>query len=292
MHNHYRKLGKYISLLILATIGVGFAFAEDTGSCFYGTCYQESANVSTSCGGLATGTYGFQNVVSNVSTAYMYVNYTKPAHAQQPTSKWQYHMGINAINNATIGVNCWNQNPIQIRMYSSFNATFCASGRSACSGADCWTGSAWTSVVAKSGSGLTITQTASNISNLTDGNFNTGANYINGWNRFSTGNTGGNIYEEAMYWSIKPATLTINTSDNCNVTNLNDLNIFGINFIGNGTVNFNNVTLLGLKTAFKRTDSPTGQYSHFYLYNSQLVLTMNTIGGGGDSSTTGGGEES
>lgn len=83
----------------------------------YSWCYQETANVSTSCGGLSTGTYyasGVWDVTNPASNAYdgdwlttytfanssttgnatLFINYTVPNGASLNTSKWQVRYDI------------------------------------------------------------------------------------------------------------------------------------------------------------------------------------------------------
>jgi hypothetical protein len=116
-----------------------------------GWCYQESANVSTSCGGLNTGVYEIttngnnnlnNSIDGNWSTAgtaaidnidYLYVNYTKPTNAKS-SSLWQIKMGNTTTLNISVPTNCWNENPLQFRVYSDVrvgtigNAWYCWNG--------------------------------------------------------------------------------------------------------------------------------------------------------------------
>lgn len=84
-------------------------------------CYQESANVSSGCGGLATGLYNiigswtdpentFDEVWSSLGTTnsasnYIYVNYTTPSSATN-SSLWQVKDGIDMVN-LTLNNDCW-----------------------------------------------------------------------------------------------------------------------------------------------------------------------------------------
>lgn len=89
------------------------------------TCYQETANVSTDCGGLDSGTYspsanwndGDWSTYSILTQGY--VNYTKPVGALN-SSKWlvkDEEAGRGAITtNLTIPPNCWSQNPLQLKI--------------------------------------------------------------------------------------------------------------------------------------------------------------------------------
>jgi len=90
-------------------------------------CYQESVNVSTSCGGLSTGVYwnstgwGAADLVldGNWSSydqcgiaqgeCFVYMNYTKPSRAL-PSSIWQNKMSANITLNVSIPTDCWNNN--------------------------------------------------------------------------------------------------------------------------------------------------------------------------------------
>ena len=87
-------------------------------------CYQESANKSTSCGGLDTGEYSLDNIVDVMDAIdgdwtsytaeatgterYEYMNYSKPTYALS-TSLWQIDGGEGlATRNITIPLTCWN----------------------------------------------------------------------------------------------------------------------------------------------------------------------------------------
>ncbi len=103
-------------------------------------CYQESADASTACGGLDTGSYGFGgdswvdetqlydgdwNTSSDVGgmfggTAYMYIDYAKPSNAL-PSSLWQVKIdkGLSAYeSNYSIPSGCFAQDPLQFRITS------------------------------------------------------------------------------------------------------------------------------------------------------------------------------
>lgn len=103
------------------------------------TCLQETANVSTSCGGLSTGTYGVTGLwdaTHKASLAYdgvwstygaaiesesgiMYINYTKPVGAAFGT-KWVTISDGPAINNYTVPTACWSQSPLQFMVNSTY----------------------------------------------------------------------------------------------------------------------------------------------------------------------------
>lgn len=103
-------------------------------------CYQETANVATSCGGLSTGTYNTNGTWVSLSQGYdgdwststipntgtngsLFINYTKPSSASN-NSLWQYNTG-GTLYNASIPGSCFSQNPLQFRM-DSYRGTGCS----------------------------------------------------------------------------------------------------------------------------------------------------------------------
>jgi len=109
------------------------------------TCYQETANVSTGCGGLSTGKY-YQNgnwnlggdkvingdwsdteydAASNGNIAYYWINYTKPSTATD-SSLWQVMDNDNGKTNVSIPNSCWSETPLQLRVesYTNIPTTF------------------------------------------------------------------------------------------------------------------------------------------------------------------------
>jgi hypothetical protein len=106
---------KLLTLLIAALILI----IPSVSASYY--CYQESANVSTSCGGYANGTYdttfgkaflynitdgNWSTYIANNATAYwFYTNYTKPDYVLN-TSLWQVKLG-DTITNISIPTQCW-----------------------------------------------------------------------------------------------------------------------------------------------------------------------------------------
>lgn len=92
-------------------------------------CYQEYANVSTACGGLATGTYSTNNnwndgdwsTFSNDGTGTIkYVNYSIPLGATN-ASLWQVR--VEAVNNVTIPQTCWSYNSSKLMLAIFGNGT-------------------------------------------------------------------------------------------------------------------------------------------------------------------------
>jgi len=121
-------------------------------------CYQETANVSTVCGGLSTGTYGWTDwsdaqaallfdgdwdtcpyVPPGVSL-YFYINYSKPANAQN-TSLLMLKGERNAeiAHNYTIRNDCFILEPIQFRHQTqNYTAPTVNMNQH-----ECWNGSIW-----------------------------------------------------------------------------------------------------------------------------------------------------
>ncbi len=123
-------------ILFITLILITVSFSFQVSASF---CYQESANVSTSCSGLDTGNYGFngswtnpQNTVdgnwnnfgvaSSGQIATLYINYTKPSDSLI-SSLWQIRFSDEALplrENLSIPLSCWSQNPLQFIVVSDF----------------------------------------------------------------------------------------------------------------------------------------------------------------------------
>lgn len=94
------------------------------------TCYQETANVSTACGGLSNGNYSgnlsyvplwydgdfstFNTTNINDDTS-IYINYTKPS-GTISSSLWQVKDINDGTSNITIIAGCFNQDVLQLRV--------------------------------------------------------------------------------------------------------------------------------------------------------------------------------
>jgi len=184
-------------------------------------CYQESANVSTSCGGLNTGVY---STSGSGDDGYMYVNYTKPAGATSD-SLWN----VKAVSGLPHGENksinnfydCFSQTPLQFKIYIASN-----SANSYVYGY-CWDGYVW-GLQYSSFTISTSGRSADFPSNMYDEDWDTNALYYSDLWYSATG--GGGMFEEAMVWDIQP--ITIISPTNGSTYNLN-----------NNTVNFNITTL-------------------------------------------------
>lgn len=169
------------------------------GSGFQGECYQEYANVSETCGALATGSYadngvawnaggGITNIIDGnwatsqadgvgVGYAIVYINYSVPPGALS-TSQWETRLysGGTPIVNSSINASCWNTNKLQFRIESANDVP-------AFVNASCWTGTYWETV------------------------------------RF-IGSANNEIYEEAMIWNMSSSSVTLNSpADNYNSIN-------------------------------------------------------------------------
>ena len=153
---------------------------------FDGMCYQEFANVSTSCGGLATGGYlnngtwlGDWNTMidGNFSTktfdanggtaSRLFINYTKPTGALN-SSLWFVKYGGSILTNFSIHSDCWNQDVLQFLVNNSVSSPdtshdfYCYDG--------------------------------------------------NSWFDFNIGAVGLNFFEEAMWWDLSGNVFSLNTT--------------------------------------------------------------------------------
>lgn len=206
-------------------------------------CYQETANVSTACGGLATGKYSFSSnwgdsVTAGITNtaidgdwmtfggrsaegyAYFYINYTKPANAsnssllqvKHKTSYFPYY----EILNLTIPQDCWNYDSTLI----SFRFKVPVTGGSW----QCYNGT---------GNAFDTIYTTDPITGGTD------------------------VYEEAMWWNITgPQNTTLSLSEG-----LHNITIYGEN----------NNSQIGQSTYVYFTINQTPQWN-----NNQTNLTANT----------------
>jgi hypothetical protein len=203
-------------------------------------CYQETANVSTICGGKNTGSYWYNDTDPGY---YVYVNYTKPTGASF-NSQWIVMHGHDDPYSVTIPSGCWNYdaNKIILRMYSYSIMDESNPGIDAQHGnsyGECYDGS-WELITRNltggydnpgSGNDFPIASTAARVF---DGNWSTFA-----IRRNSTSNNGTNWYysnlmylypavtngmeglgyggrwwEEAINWYITPATFNNYTGNN------------------------------------------------------------------------------
>jgi hypothetical protein len=174
----------------------------------FGYCYQETANISTSCGGLSTGIYDL------TTQNYIYINYTKPENSMS-TSKWQVKYGVNGsigsspyFYNASIDETCWNYNDDTLILRFYFRATPSGGGYTGASWGECYNGN-WINITIESISPFAVDTTqVSNLIKLYDGNYNTyaTASSITGNPTEPTVLGGvidyGLLWEEAIYWDM------------------------------------------------------------------------------------------
>jgi hypothetical protein len=217
-------------------------------------CYQESANVSTSCGGLNTGVY---STTGSANDGYMYVNYTKPQGATN-NSLWNIKAvsGLSHGENKTIGnmfYNCFSQNPLQFKIYISSSST------SSYTYGYCYDGGTWGLIYSS------LTQTTSGRSvagpnNFYDGSWSTnGLYYGDVW---YTAN--GGFYEEAVVWDIQPISIISPTSNQI----FND---------DQPTARFN-ISVTNMSTCYWSPNAGITNYtmnklndSYFYLTNTSML---------------------
>ena len=163
-------------------------------------CYQETANVSTDCGGLSTGVYSFENGTEPVHSAHagwMYINYTKPLNATS-NSVWQVKGGNIATTNVSLD-DCWDAYPSKVLLRAESYIGGSWSGHAF----QCYNSTNWISLSQQSsnlGGGCGTKPT--NISLLYDGDWDTRVSFCNGeWMMRSYDSASiAYIYEEAMIW--------------------------------------------------------------------------------------------
>lgn len=183
-----KKLTLILGIIFSLTFLIGNVNAEII-------CYQEFANVSTACGGLATGTY------TEGSNRDLLINYTKPFIVRvDPNYRehlWQVKHHI-WFYNVSVPEHCFNAfpNTLALRMYSE------AAGGSTQSIIYCQNSTGWF-ILNDTGVGASASSTqASSISAIYDGNYNTYvSNTDAGW-RTHLGGTNSKLYEEALFWNI------------------------------------------------------------------------------------------
>ena len=174
----------------------------------YTWCYQETANVSTACGGLSTGTYATDNDGTSEAIGHFYINYSKPATAT--TAKWQVKHGKNytAPYNITINQSCFDAfaNQISVRIKSWYVDT-----PNSYSQPYCYNGSAWIEVGTQKSGTVVSGSTETAFKYLYDGDWTTFAHASNFqpgvWTGFDIDGLnpsygGRDIYEEAMIWNL------------------------------------------------------------------------------------------
>lgn len=233
-----------------------------------GLCYQESANVSTSCGGLNTGLYNYSGSFTDVKNTFdgnwssygyaaaygshfVYINYSKPSTFTN-LSFIQYKSQTTYANYSINSTNCWDysQSVLSIRIGMLANTTSQQNNLS------CFNGTGWEI--------------------LYDGVFGSINETI--------------VYEEGIYWGYDEVSLTSPTN---NLNTISTSKIFIANYtfkeIGvpknatlylwyqNGTIaNTNYSTVNNLLNSSSLSLSLTGNNSYYWNYK----VYIETAGGG------------
>ena len=253
-----------ISVLFVTVLSVGLVHAS-----FW--CYQETANVSTICGGLNNGSYSY---VSNSPD--QYINYTKPLSAVS-SSIWQIKHGNLNTYNVSIPLSCWNYNNtmIQFRFVSLQSLSPVGIGSST---GYCYNG-AWIQISNLSESDSLCTNSApSTISNFIDGDWNTYAFFLNviGWTTPSdpTNCFGPRLYEEAMWWNITAAWINL-TYDKGTITE-SDTHQFNATFSSDSSIINNNVLFFYNGTSYPASLQYVSGNNYNYIYILPLPLLNTT----------------
>lgn len=194
-------------------------------------CLQETANETSACGGLATGSYA-------INGSYIYMNYTIPANTITPYL-WQIKHGSSGglpkLENVTLPSNCTQGDKLLLRFWS-YNTVNLAVGQPYCSN-----GTDWTAIGSRSETAghANCNNEVDDISYGIDGNYDTYI-LINLSNPRiicnDTDTTHAGLWEEAIYWNILgnadyyPENITIRTDGNITYQNYSDSYTF------NGTV--------------------------------------------------------
>lgn len=219
-----------------------------------GLCYQETANVSTDCGGLSTGSYttiGGGSWASNFR-----INYSKPSFSLNNSLWLVKHSNI--TENVSISSNCWDQNTLQFNIHSIMNTE---GGGETRTYLQCYNGTAWEKIGSEiSDTGCSGTGSVVGEAILRDGDWGTaGRGAFNAAWRSGSGCPAsgvGQVFEEAMNWNMSApeASFTeINTTNNVSIINAYPFNI---------------IATVGILSSFTYSD----------LYNFSAIQTF-TIGG-------------
>ena len=198
-----------MAILIVMTIKGAMAEVEE--------CYQETANISTICGGLDTGNY---KLVPN----YLYINYTIPENVT--SIKWQVKHGDLGIYNVTIPNDCWYDDTLRLRFYTT-TSTITSYGQ-------CYNQTNWNTItnISDTDDAFGYSQFSNMYLRPYDEDWDTYAFYLdlNGWANTlgGVGNEGAKIYEEGIWWiktlyeraniTFIPLNTTIKTQEGENIS--------------------------------------------------------------------------
>ena len=178
------------------------------GSCWIGSCYQETANASSAgdgnCGLNYTGNY-----YGNSGPPWDYfilINYSKPSFSNE-FSLWRMKFGDNSATNFVIPSSCWNYNPNLLMLKASFVIQGIPSDPPRIVGGDCYNGSSWINVGNQTWLGvgtLNWNGPFGPYTRVIDGDWNTGAlRYFSWYTELAVTDSQGVFYEEAMLWSFQ-----------------------------------------------------------------------------------------
>jgi hypothetical protein len=260
---------------------ISFTSAWSNNTLIIDECYQETANVSTACGGLATGTYS--------STAnYLYINYTKPTGATN-LSLWKVKHGVNQNYTVSIPNSCWNYNANKLifRFYSIIDATSTSYGQ-------CYNGSWVTITPISTETGTSGFSVGGGITLAYDGNWDTKTAYtssiFNTWgfapNPLPDVAPYAEIYEEAMFW--RGNSYTALTNENLTFNGGNNFTRYlqvpsSVSALTSGYLNLSgyNDTTITYPTNTSLTIGNTGVWNYTETFNqtnnktSNLATTIN-----------------
>jgi len=224
------------------------------------TCYQETANVSTACGGASNGTY-----LENVSgaSAWLQINYTKPIGAN--AAIWQVKHGNLSIYNITILDSCFNYqtDKVSLRFYSRRSLA------SSNSYGECLNATGWNTITETATQGVDPTaDIGSSISLLYDGDWDTYAYHNTGGGWWISSNPVNNnaprVYEEGIFW-LNQTNVTMAYINTSNVT---------FNFTVNDPTSgvYNLTLLLYNNSSGALINNTTWIYSQINITNNVTVL--------------------
>lgn len=187
------------------------------GSSFASTCYQETANATSECGGLDTGTYATEIIGTgdnNGDGVVTYINYTKPTGATS-SSIWST-LGASEttdIVNNSIPISCWNYDSSTLMLRITGLKENMASNPVAI---ECYNGT-WYQISRST----TMPSVGAGVSNTVayDADWATCVQYYAfGSYSVSSSVEGARMCEEGMYWDIGSTSPTSNATTGVNLT--------------------------------------------------------------------------
>jgi hypothetical protein len=193
---------KYLLLVLCFLVVLPIAYSGSINI----SCYQETANVSTACGGLSTGKYETGGYYTYDAFPFLAINYTKPITGNIISALWQVKHGVLSTYNVTIPSSCisYNSSTVMLRFITKSLTT---------SWGECLNSSGWNIITSveynPAGGGY---NTLDGKSKLYDGSYSTySAGYYDGISTYTfisstTSNSASRVYEEAIYWIINDTT--------------------------------------------------------------------------------------